>query len=63
MCDKGSDCSNTEQLPLNIWSVDENLNTHEDFIAFYKVHKNKSNTTAAGIKDIILRFKLSFEFC
>lgn len=55
ICDERTDCSNREQLSFNIGTVDENLDTHEDYLGFYEVHNIKSNTTVIAI---ILRFNL-----
>ena len=63
MCDEGTDCSDLEQLPFNIRTVDENLDTHEDLLGFCEVHSIKSDTIVAAIENIILRLRLSFEFC
>ena len=43
--DKGTHCSNREQLPFNNRTVDENLDADEDYLGFYEVHNIKSNTT------------------
>ena len=40
---------------LTFGTVDENLDTHEDYLGFYEVHNIKSNTTVIAI---ILRFNL-----
>ena len=61
--DEETGCSSIEQLSFNIQTVDENHDTHEDFLQFHEVHNIKSNTIVAAIKDIILIFNLSFEFC
>ena len=55
ICDERTDCSNREQLSFNIGTVDENLDTYEDYLGFYEVHNIKSNTTVIAI---ILRFNL-----
>ena len=55
ICDERTACSNREQLSFNIGTVDENLDTHEDYLGFCEVHNIKSNTTVIAI---ILRFNL-----
>ena len=55
ICDERTDCSNREQLSFNIGTVDENLDTHEDYLGFYEVHNIKSSTTVIAIR---LRFNL-----
>ena len=42
ICDERTDCSNREQLSFNIGKVDENLDTHEDYLGFYEVHNIKA---------------------
>ena len=60
ICDEVTDYSNIEQL--NIRTVNQNLDRHEDFLGFYEVHNINCDTIVAAIKDIILKFNLSFEF-
>ena len=63
MCDEGTDCSNLEQLSFDTRTVDDDLEIHEDFLGFYEVDNIKSATIVAAIKDILLRFNLSLDFC
>ena len=63
ICDEGIDCSNIEQLSFNIRTVHENFDTHEDLLGFCEVHNIRSDTIVTATGNIILRFRLSFEFC
>ena len=63
MCDERTDCSNLEQLPFNIRSVDDDLKVYKGFLGFFKADSIKSNTIVAAIKDILLRFNLSLDSC
>ena len=62
MCDEGTDRANREQLSLNTRTVDGELEIHEDFLGFFEVYNIKSDMIVPAIKDILLRFNLSFNF-
>ena len=48
-------------MSFKIWTVDESLDTHEDFLGFYEVQILKTGTTVAAIKDRILTlFRMGF---
>ena len=58
MCDEYTDVSNKQQLSICVRWVDEDLNTHEDFLGFYEVPNIKSETVVSAIKDAFVKFNL-----
>ena len=63
ICDEGTDCANRKQLSLNTHTVDGELEIHKDFFGFFEVDSITRDTIVAAIKDILLRFNLSLNFC
>ena len=43
--------------------MDGNLEVKEDFLGFYELENIKSVTVVNAIKDILLRFNLSLQYC
>ena len=60
MADKTSDSSNAEQLVICLLWVDNNLETHEDFLGLYSLSDLRADTMTNAIKDVFLRFDLPF---
>ena len=63
MADEYTDVSNIAQLSFCTRTVDRNFNVNEEFLGFYELENIKSNTIVKAIKDILLRYHLSLEFC
>ena len=60
MVDETSDSSNAEQLVICLRWVDNNLETHEDFLDLYSLSDLRADTMTNAIKDVFLRFDLPF---
>ena len=60
MCDEYTDISNKQQLSFCLRWVDEALNSHEDFLGFYKIPNIRSDTIVSAMKDAFTRFNLPF---
>ena len=60
MADETSDSSNAEQLVICLRWVDNNLETHEDFVGLYSLSDLRADTMTNAIKDVFLRFDLPF---
>ena len=60
MADETSDSSNAEQLVTCLRWVDNNLETHEDFLGLYSLSDLRADTMTNAIKDVFLRFDLPF---
>ena len=63
MADEGTDVSNKEQLSFCIRTVNQDLNSFEDFIGFHELENIKSDTIVHVIKDILIRMRLSLDDC
>ena len=63
IADEGTDVSNKEQLSFCLRTVDDDLNSFEDFIGFHHLENIKSDTIVRVIKDILLRLNLNLENC
>ena len=63
MGDEYTNITNKEQFSFCIRAVDDNLEVKEDFLGFYELENIKSVTVVNAIKDILLRFHLSFQYC
>jgi len=63
MADEITDVSNIEQVAICLRSVDDNFDTHEDFIGMYAVESIKADILAEILKDTLLRLKLPITNC
>ena len=63
IADEGTDVSNKEQLSFCLRTVDDDLNSFEDFIGFHQLENIKSDIIVRAIKDILLRINLNLENC
>lgn len=61
--DEGTDVSNKEQLSFFLRTMDQNLNSFEDFMGFYELENAKSDTISCLIKDILSRTHLILDDC
>ena len=57
MADETSDSSNAEQL-ICLRCVDNNLETHEEFLGLYSLSDQRADTMTNAIKDDFLGFEL-----
>ena len=57
ICDKYTDISNKEQLPICIRWVDKELEAHEDFLGFYNVSDIGAETIVSAIKYVLLKLQ------
>ncbi|XP_052271528.1 52 kDa repressor of the inhibitor of the protein kinase-like [Dreissena polymorpha] len=63
MADETTDKSNQEQVVLVFRHVDKDLNVHEDFVGFHRVHSIDATTLTSVIEDTLLRMNLSLSQC
>ena len=63
MVDETTDISNTEQLVFCIRHVDDQLNTHEEFIGLHSLESTTAQNIFHTIEDILLRLSLQLENC
>lgn len=63
MADETTDKSNREQVVLVLRWVDDDLNTHEDFIGLYMVPSIDSDTLVSVIRDCLVRMNLTIANC
>ena len=61
--DEGTDVSNKEQISFFLRTMDQNLNSFEDFMGFYELENAKSDTISCLIKDILSRTHLILDDC
>ena len=59
MADEPTDVSNTEQLVIRIGWVDDDLNTHEDFIGLHPLAQADAGTIVKVIKVSTIYFPTS----
>ena len=60
MVEETTDVANKEQLVLCLRWVDDNLETHEDFIGMHEISSTSADTIVHTIKDVMLRLNLTF---
>ena len=53
MVDKDTDVSNREQVVICFWWVDDQYQTHEDFVGLLKVETITSDTITSVLKDVV----------
>ena len=63
MVDETTDVSNTEQLVFCIRHVDDQLNSHEEFIVLYSLESTKAQSIFHTIEDVFLKLSLQLENC
>jgi len=59
MIDETTDVANKEQVVVCIQWVDENLESHEDFIGLYEVGSTQAAMLVSVIRDVLVRLNLS----
>ena len=60
MIDETTDITNKEQVTFVLRTVDENFQVDEDFLGLYTVSCIDASTLFSTIKDVLLRFNISF---
>ena len=63
LADDATDSSNNEQLVVCIRWVDNNFETHKDFIRIHSVESIKSDTLVSVLKDILIRLNIPLTNC
>jgi len=63
MADECTDCSNKEQLTVNIRWTDQDLKEHEDFIGLYQVDSITADCLLSYIQDVLFRVNLKLTNC
>ncbi len=59
MIDETTDCSNSEQVVICCWWIDNSLEAHEEFMRLYQVGSTQASVLEHVIKDFLLRLNLS----
>ena len=59
--DEYTDISNKEQLSFCVRWIDENMNSHEDFLGCFEIPDVKTNTIVYVIKEILIRMQLPID--
>ena len=63
LADECNECSNKEQLTVNIRWVDPHLTEHEDFIGLYQVNTIDTESLVSSIKDVLLHTNVNVADC
>ena len=63
MVDECTDSANKEEFVLCFRWVDDHLEVHEEFIGLYQISNTSADTTAAVIKDTLIRMNLNLSRC
>ena len=61
MVDETTDIANKEQLVMCLRWVDDNFETHEDFIGLHELPSTSADTILHTVQDLMLRLNLSFK--
>lgn len=59
--DGTTDASNTEQFSLTLQYVDDNMETHSDFLGFYSAPDSSGETLFMCVRDVFLRLNVPIE--
>lgn len=59
--DGTTDASNTEQFSLMLQYVDDNMETHSDFLGFYSAPDSSGETLFMCVRDVFLRLNVPIE--